>query len=61
MAMKKAYISIMKWVTPVIVIALAVMQLSGCNLSSRTSLVILIVTAIFYTVALILEKTDKII
>lgn len=57
--MKRIFVSIMKWVAPIVVVTLASVELAGIHPQKWLGISILIATAILYTAALITEKKLK--
>ena len=56
--MSKKYISVIKWAAPIVIIALALIQLASIPFPNWLKILLLIATAILYTVALFIERKN---
>ncbi|WHH58330.1 hypothetical protein [Petroclostridium sp. X23] len=57
--MSKKYVSVMKWVAPIVTMALALIQLANIPFPNWLGVLLLIITAILYTVAFLIERKNN--
>ncbi len=57
--MSKKYVSVMKWVAPIATMTLALIQLANIPFPKWLGILLLIVTAILHTVAILIERKNN--
>lgn len=57
--MSKKYLAIIKWVAPIVIITLALIQQTSIAFPTWLSILLLITTTILYTISLFIERKNN--